>query len=428
MQGGRQRVRATARAWLWAGLGLAGLAGPALAARVASVSPVGEVAEVRQVAVRFDEAVVPAGDPRRPAPFTLSCRGATPPGDGRWTSDRTWVYDLAPGAGRRHTLHTAGRHVLPAAGRCARRRHRIQLFHRRAGGGVGAALPGRAHRGRPAFPAAPERRTPMPPACSGQPGARSKAWASVCRCAWSKARCASRCCASALRDADPRHVLLLACQRPFPGRGRRAPGVGPGRVRDGAAATRVAPRAAFRMEGAAALPGRVQLRARKRAVALPAAAAAGAAFQRTGAAHRGAGRAAAPGAGRRPRAAHREPQRVDRRSALCRATARERALPAGAAAPGAGRDRPPAGQCGELSAGRGHGRAAAAGQVCRRVLRHRRGGAGGHAAADAAPCAGRPGRRDHRRPGGDPAARTRTAATRSCCAGSRACARTTPSR
>ena len=95
MQGGRQRVRAAARAWLWAVLGLAGLAGPALAARVASVSPVGEVAEVRQVVVRFDEAVVPAGDPRRPPPFTLLCRGATPSGDGRWTSDRTWVYDLA---------------------------------------------------------------------------------------------------------------------------------------------------------------------------------------------------------------------------------------------------------------------------------------------------------------------------------------------
>ena len=37
-------------------------AGPALAARVASVSPTGEVATVRQVVVRFDEAVVPAGE------------------------------------------------------------------------------------------------------------------------------------------------------------------------------------------------------------------------------------------------------------------------------------------------------------------------------------------------------------------------------
>ena len=62
-------------------------AGPALAARVASVSPTGEVATVRQVVVRFDEAVVPAGDPRLPAPFTLRCNGATAPGEGPWTSD-----------------------------------------------------------------------------------------------------------------------------------------------------------------------------------------------------------------------------------------------------------------------------------------------------------------------------------------------------
>ena len=78
--------------------------GPALAARVASVSPTGEVATVRQVVVRFNEAVVPAGDPRLPAPFTLRCNEATPPGDGRWTSDRSWVYDL--------------REVLAAGSRC----------------------------------------------------------------------------------------------------------------------------------------------------------------------------------------------------------------------------------------------------------------------------------------------------------------------
>jgi uncharacterized protein YfaS (alpha-2-macroglobulin family) len=69
-------------------------AGGALAARVASVSPQGEVASVRQVLVRFDEAVVPAGDPRRPAPFVLDCEGKTPAGDARWLSDRAWAYDL----------------------------------------------------------------------------------------------------------------------------------------------------------------------------------------------------------------------------------------------------------------------------------------------------------------------------------------------
>ena len=85
-------MQRTRRRWTRVvGLALAGVvaAAPALAARVASVSPSGEVAEVRQVVVRFDAAVVPAGDPRRPAPVTLSCNGATPPGDGRWTDDRT---------------------------------------------------------------------------------------------------------------------------------------------------------------------------------------------------------------------------------------------------------------------------------------------------------------------------------------------------
>ena len=76
------------------------------AARVASVSPQGEVAEVRQVQVRFNEAVVAAGDPRQPAPFTLACPGHTPRGDARWLNDRAWVMDLyeALPAGMRCTL------------------------------------------------------------------------------------------------------------------------------------------------------------------------------------------------------------------------------------------------------------------------------------------------------------------------------------
>ena len=65
------------------------------AAKVASVSPSGEVAEVRQISVRFNEAVVPLGDPRLPAPFMLSCNGATTPaGDARWVSATQWVFDL----------------------------------------------------------------------------------------------------------------------------------------------------------------------------------------------------------------------------------------------------------------------------------------------------------------------------------------------
>ena len=88
--------------------------GPALAARVTGISPQGDVAEVRQVAVRFDEAVVPAGDPRLPAPYSLLCEGASgaapaaPPGNARWANERLWVYDL--------------REPLAAGSRCVLRR------------------------------------------------------------------------------------------------------------------------------------------------------------------------------------------------------------------------------------------------------------------------------------------------------------------
>src|SRR5512140_1484456 len=82
---------------------------PAHAARVEAFSPQGTVADVRQISVRFDSPVVPAGDPRRPAPFTLQCNGQTPPGDGRWASERLWLYDLrAPlPPGQRCTLQPA---------------------------------------------------------------------------------------------------------------------------------------------------------------------------------------------------------------------------------------------------------------------------------------------------------------------------------
>lgn len=77
------------------GLLLLAAAWPALAAQVAAVSPQGSAAAVRQVSVRFDTAVVPAGDPRRPAPVTLQCNGRAPEGTGRWASDRLWLFDLA---------------------------------------------------------------------------------------------------------------------------------------------------------------------------------------------------------------------------------------------------------------------------------------------------------------------------------------------
>ena len=81
------------RAWLGAAvLGLMALA--ASAARVTGISPQGEVAQVRQVVVRFSEAMVPLGDARRAAPFSVACSGPVPAGEGRWTSEREWVYDF----------------------------------------------------------------------------------------------------------------------------------------------------------------------------------------------------------------------------------------------------------------------------------------------------------------------------------------------
>ena len=87
------------------------LAGPpaADAARVVQVSPQGEVAPVRQIVVRFDAAVVAAGDPRAPAPYTLQCNGSTPAGSARWLNEHQWVYDLRDwlAAGQRCTLSSA---------------------------------------------------------------------------------------------------------------------------------------------------------------------------------------------------------------------------------------------------------------------------------------------------------------------------------
>ena len=99
--GARRAVADTAKATfsvaLKALLGtLVGLAlvAPALAAKVSGITPQGEVAQVRQVVVRFNEAVVPLGDLRRPAPFTVSCNGPVPAGSGRWTNEREWAYDF----------------------------------------------------------------------------------------------------------------------------------------------------------------------------------------------------------------------------------------------------------------------------------------------------------------------------------------------
>ncbi len=66
------------------------------ALEIVRFSPQGKVAQVQQVVVKFDEDVVNFGDPKAPAPMSLSC-GDTPAaeGTGRWTSQREWVFDFA---------------------------------------------------------------------------------------------------------------------------------------------------------------------------------------------------------------------------------------------------------------------------------------------------------------------------------------------
>ncbi len=72
------------------------------ALQIISLSPQGEVARVRQVVAKFDESAVNFGDPKAPAPLTLSCSDAqATKGNGRWISDREWAFefenDLPPG-------------------------------------------------------------------------------------------------------------------------------------------------------------------------------------------------------------------------------------------------------------------------------------------------------------------------------------------
>ncbi|NRF69205.1 alpha-2-macroglobulin [Aquincola sp. S2] len=73
----------------------ASLATPAFAARITGVTPQGEVAQVRQVVVRFDDAVMPLGDPNRQPPLTLQCSGSLPERQARWNNEREWVIDFS---------------------------------------------------------------------------------------------------------------------------------------------------------------------------------------------------------------------------------------------------------------------------------------------------------------------------------------------
>ena len=81
---------------------VAALALHAHALQIVSVSPQGEIARVRQVVAKFDESAVNFGDPKAPAPLTLSCSDAqATKGSGRWISDHEWAFefenDLPPG-------------------------------------------------------------------------------------------------------------------------------------------------------------------------------------------------------------------------------------------------------------------------------------------------------------------------------------------
>jgi hypothetical protein len=81
---------------------IAAMALQAHALQIISVSPQGEVARVRQVVAKFDDSAVNFGDPKAPAPLSLSCSDAqATKGSGRWISDREWAFefenDLPPG-------------------------------------------------------------------------------------------------------------------------------------------------------------------------------------------------------------------------------------------------------------------------------------------------------------------------------------------
>jgi alpha-2-macroglobulin len=71
------------------------LSAPAQALQISSFSPQGEVARVRQMVAKFDAAAVNFGDPKAPAPISLSCSDAdATKGTGRWTGEREWVFDF----------------------------------------------------------------------------------------------------------------------------------------------------------------------------------------------------------------------------------------------------------------------------------------------------------------------------------------------
>ena len=83
-----------AKKWMLAA-SLSLVAWGAQALQITSFSPQGEVARVRQAVAKFDAAAVNFGDPKAPAPLSLSCSDASvTKGTGRWTGEREWVFDF----------------------------------------------------------------------------------------------------------------------------------------------------------------------------------------------------------------------------------------------------------------------------------------------------------------------------------------------
>lgn len=66
----------------------------ASAAQITRFSPEGVNPQVRQVAIRFDEPMVPMGDLKAAAPAAVSCSGGSVAGSGRWVNATNWVFDF----------------------------------------------------------------------------------------------------------------------------------------------------------------------------------------------------------------------------------------------------------------------------------------------------------------------------------------------
>ena len=70
------------------------LVGASAGATEVQISPRGEVKQARQVTARFPQAMVPFGEPERPAPFSVDCQPEQE-GKGRWLDAYVWAFDFS---------------------------------------------------------------------------------------------------------------------------------------------------------------------------------------------------------------------------------------------------------------------------------------------------------------------------------------------